>query len=152
MWLIMARIIILRHHIHPEVSTMMDPFQFPYHVGIGMVREHWAYCEVCFDFSSIFNTIQPGLLREKLEGAGVDQHMAAWTSDFLTTRLQYVKLKDCVSDVVLCGRGPLRVWCFLPSFSPSTDWTSCTTPWIVTSKSSWHSHCWLCVWGERTGI
>ncbi|TWW55087.1 hypothetical protein D4764_09G0001360 [Takifugu flavidus] len=39
-----------------------------------------------FDFSSAFNTIQPSLLRGKMEGAGVDCHLAAWTTDYLTNR------------------------------------------------------------------
>ena len=58
-----------------------------------------------FDFSSAFNTIQPALLRGKLERAGVDHHLAAWTIDYLTNRLQYVKLRDCMSDVVVCNTG-----------------------------------------------
>ena len=58
-----------------------------------------------FYFSSEFNTIQLTLLMGKLEGVGVDQNLAAWTIDFLTNRPQYVTLKDCVSDVVLCCTG-----------------------------------------------
>ncbi|TWW67285.1 hypothetical protein D4764_02G0003260 [Takifugu flavidus] len=50
-----------------------------------------------FDFSSAFNTIQPSLLRGKMEGARVDYHLAAWTTDYLTNRLQYVRLRDCES-------------------------------------------------------
>ena len=58
-----------------------------------------------FDFSSAFNTIQPSLLRGKLEGAGVDCHLAARTTDYLTNRPQCVRLCDCVSDVEVCGTG-----------------------------------------------
>ncbi|KAF7649770.1 hypothetical protein LDENG_00136660 [Lucifuga dentata] len=58
-----------------------------------------------FDFSSAFNTIQPLLLRGKLEGAGVDCHLTAWTIDYLTNRPQYVRLHNCVSDVVVCSMG-----------------------------------------------
>ena len=58
-----------------------------------------------FDFSSAFNTIQPALLRVKLEGAGVDCHLAAWIIDYLTNRPQYVRLCGCESDVVLCSTG-----------------------------------------------
>ncbi|TWW56167.1 putative RNA-directed DNA polymerase from transposon BS [Takifugu flavidus] len=58
-----------------------------------------------FDFSSAFNTIQPSLLRGKMEGAGIDCHLAAWTTDYLTNRLQYVRLRDCESDVVVCSTG-----------------------------------------------
>ncbi|KAF7644467.1 hypothetical protein LDENG_00221510 [Lucifuga dentata] len=58
-----------------------------------------------FDFSSAFNTIQPSLLRGKLEGAGVDCHLTAWTIDYFTNRPQYVRLHNCVSDVVVCSMG-----------------------------------------------
>ena len=58
-----------------------------------------------FDFSSAFNTIQPALLREKLVGAGVDEELTAWTIHYLTNRPQYVRLHDCVSEVVVCSTG-----------------------------------------------
>ncbi|XP_026035054.1 zinc finger protein 2 homolog [Astatotilapia calliptera] len=60
---------------------------------------------VFFDFSSAFNTIQPALLRGKLEGAGVGKQLTAWTIDYLTNRPQYVRLHDCVSEVVICSTG-----------------------------------------------
>ncbi|XP_041841993.1 uncharacterized protein LOC121640346 [Melanotaenia boesemani] len=58
-----------------------------------------------FDFSSAFNTIQSSLLRVKMEGMGVDQHLTAWIKDYLTNRPQYVRLQHCESDVVLCSTG-----------------------------------------------
>ncbi len=111
--------IILRH-LRPLVSTLMDPLQFAYRPGIGvddaviyLVHRSLSHLEntgsavrvMFFDFSSAFNTIQPSLLRVKMEGAGVDQHLAAWTTDYLTNRPQYVRLQHCVSDVVLCSTG-----------------------------------------------
>lgn len=45
------------------------------------------------------------MLRVKMEGVGVDQHLAAWTTDYLTNRPQYVRLHHCVFDVVLCSTG-----------------------------------------------
>jgi len=56
-----------------------------------------------FDFSSAFNTIQPALLRDKLENTGVDYHLAYWILDDLTERPQYVRTRDCVSDVAVCS-------------------------------------------------
>ena len=47
-----------------------------------------------FDFSSAFNTIQPVLLRDKLELAGVNQHLTSWILDYLTNRPQYVRTQD----------------------------------------------------------
>ena len=58
-----------------------------------------------FHFSSAFNTIQPALLRRKLERAGVDEQLTAWTIDYLTNRPQYLRLHDCVSQVVVCSTG-----------------------------------------------
>uniref|UniRef100_A0A8C6SJS2 Arrestin C-terminal-like domain-containing protein n=1 Tax=Neogobius melanostomus TaxID=47308 RepID=A0A8C6SJS2_9GOBI len=58
-----------------------------------------------FDFSSAFNTIRPTLLRRKLEDAGVDGHLTAWTIDYLTERPQYVRLRSCEFEVVVCSTG-----------------------------------------------
>ncbi|XP_040904789.1 uncharacterized protein LOC121188913, partial [Toxotes jaculatrix] len=58
-----------------------------------------------FDFSSAFNTIQPLLLRDKLEHSGVDHHISTWILDYLTNRPQYVRTKDCESDMVVSSTG-----------------------------------------------
>uniref|UniRef100_A0A1A7YZ32 Uncharacterized protein n=1 Tax=Iconisemion striatum TaxID=60296 RepID=A0A1A7YZ32_9TELE len=58
-----------------------------------------------FDFSSAFNTIQPCLLQQKMRGAGVDEHLTAWITNYLTNRPQYVKLHNCMSEVVVCSTG-----------------------------------------------
>ncbi|XP_036395492.1 upstream-binding protein 1-like [Megalops cyprinoides] len=73
---------IILHHLRPLVSSPLDPLQFAYRPGIG-----------------------PALLRAKLEGAGVDRHLTTWTTDYLTNRPQFVRLHDCVSDVVTCSTG-----------------------------------------------
>ncbi|TKS64909.1 RNA-directed DNA polymerase from mobile element jockey [Collichthys lucidus] len=111
--------IILRH-LRLLVGTQLDPLQFAYQPGIGvedaviyLLHRSLLHLEdsrsavrvMFFDFSSAFNTIQPSLLRVKMERVGVDQHLAAWTTDYLTNRPQFVKLQHCVSDVVLCSTG-----------------------------------------------
>lgn len=53
----------------------------------------------------MLSTQSSHLLGGKLERAGVDRHLAAWTTDYLTNRPQYVRLRDCVSDVVVCSTG-----------------------------------------------
>ena len=58
-----------------------------------------------FDFSSAFNTIQPALLGDKLELAGVNQHLTSWFLDYLTNRPQYVRTRDYVSDTIICSTG-----------------------------------------------
>ncbi|KAI3352135.1 hypothetical protein L3Q82_020942, partial [Scortum barcoo] len=58
-----------------------------------------------FDFSSAFNTIHPSLLRVKLERAGTSDQLASWVTNYLIDRTQFVRLQDCVSDVVVCSTG-----------------------------------------------
>ncbi|KAJ8374485.1 hypothetical protein SKAU_G00050650 [Synaphobranchus kaupii] len=102
---------IMLNHLRPLVSTKLDPQQFAYQPGIGVddaviylqhrslshLESSGSYVRVMFfDFSSAFDTIQPSLLRGKLEGAGVDHHLTAWIINYLTSRPQYVRLHDCV--------------------------------------------------------
>ena len=57
------------------------------------------------DFSSAFSTIQPALLGDKLELAGVSQHLQSWILDYLTIRPQYVRTRDYVSDILIYSTG-----------------------------------------------
>ncbi|KAF7640964.1 hypothetical protein LDENG_00002760 [Lucifuga dentata] len=113
----MERLIL--NHLHSLVSSSLDLLQFAYQPGIGvddaiiyLLHRSLSHLEhvgstvrvMLFDFSSAFNTIQPSLLRGKLEGAGVDCHLTAWTIDYLTNRPQCVRLHNCVSDAV-CSMG-----------------------------------------------
>ena len=84
----------------------MDAVTYLLHRALSHLESPGSTVRVMFfDFSSAFNTIQPSLLQGKMETAGVDQHLAAWTINYLTDRPQYVRLKDCVSDVVVCSTG-----------------------------------------------
>ncbi|KAI3369132.1 hypothetical protein L3Q82_026097 [Scortum barcoo] len=58
-----------------------------------------------FDFSSAFNTIQPRLLWDKLQLAGVDHHLTTWILDYLTHRPQFVRVQGFESDRLLCSTG-----------------------------------------------
>ncbi|KAI3357979.1 hypothetical protein L3Q82_003006 [Scortum barcoo] len=58
-----------------------------------------------FDFSSAFNTIQPRLLGDKLQLAGVDHHLTTWILDYLTHRPQFVRVQGFESDRLLCSTG-----------------------------------------------
>ncbi|KAF7649193.1 hypothetical protein LDENG_00145500, partial [Lucifuga dentata] len=92
---------LILNHLHPLVSSTLDPLQFAYQLGIGvddaiiyLLHRSLSHLEhvgstvrvMFFVFSSAFNTIQPSLLRGKLEGMGVDCHLTAWTIDYLTNR------------------------------------------------------------------
>ncbi|TWW77928.1 SCAN domain-containing protein 3 [Takifugu flavidus] len=80
-------------HLRPLVSSFMDPLQFAYQPSIGvddaviyLLHTSLTHLEkagstvriMFFDFSSAFNTIQPRLLGDKLQVAGVDHHLTTW--------------------------------------------------------------------------
>ena len=106
-------------HLRPLVGPFMDPFQFAYQPGnlddtiIVLQDRALSHLEkpgstvriMFFDFSSAFNTIQPALLGDKLELAGVNQHLTSWILDYLTNRPQYVRTRDYVSDTITCSTG-----------------------------------------------
>ncbi|TWW60827.1 hypothetical protein D4764_05G0009170 [Takifugu flavidus] len=58
-----------------------------------------------FDFSSAFNTIQPRLLRAKLENMQMDAPLVSWIEDYLTSRPQFVRLRSCVCDPLMSNTG-----------------------------------------------
>ncbi|TWW54745.1 hypothetical protein D4764_0240700 [Takifugu flavidus] len=93
-------------HLRPLVSSFMDPLQFAYQPSIGvddaviyLLHTSLTHLEkagstvriMFFDFSSAFNTIQPRLLGDKLQVAGVDHHLTTWILDYLTQRPQFVR-------------------------------------------------------------
>ncbi|CAL9684750.1 unnamed protein product [Knipowitschia caucasica] len=107
-------------HLRSTLSPAMDPLQFAYRPGIGvedaiisLLNRSLSHLEkpgtavriMFFDFSSAFNTIQPRLLRDKLETAGVDHDLSEWILDYLTDRPQFVRTRDYVSEVLTCSVG-----------------------------------------------
>ncbi|KAI3376480.1 hypothetical protein L3Q82_016937 [Scortum barcoo] len=108
-------------HLRPLVSSFMDPLQFAYQPDIGvddaviyLLHTSLTHLEkagstvriMFFDFSSAFNTIQPRLLGDKLQLAGVDHHLTTWILDYLTHRPQFVRVQGFESDRLLCS-----TWC-----------------------------------------
>ena len=67
--------------------------------GNGAVRIMFFY------FSSAFNTIQHLRLSDNLLQMDVNIHLVSWITDYLTERPQFIRLKDCVSETVLCSTG-----------------------------------------------
>ncbi|KAI3371987.1 hypothetical protein L3Q82_006857 [Scortum barcoo] len=72
----------------------------------------------------------PSLLRVKLERAGASDQLAAWVTNYLTDRPQFVRLQDCLSDVVVhCSTGapkgtvlsPFLFTLYTSDFTYSTD-------------------------------
>ena len=58
-----------------------------------------------FDFSSAFNTIQPHLLVQKLLNMKLTSSVISWIFDYLTNRLQYVRLNGVLSSVICTSTG-----------------------------------------------
>ena len=111
---------LLLHVLRPQVRHALDPLQFAYQEKVGvddaitylLHRTHShldkgksAVRIMFFDFSSAFNTIQPLRLGDKLLQMGVDAHLVSWITDYLTGRPQFFRLKDCLSDTVICSTG-----------------------------------------------
>ena len=110
-------------HLRPQVKSSLDPLQFAYqpHLGVDdaiiylLQRAHSHLDQAgrtvritFFDFSSAFNTIQPVLMREKLQAMGVDTSTVSWITDYLTGRPQFVRLGSVLSDVVVSTTGALQ--------------------------------------------
>ncbi|KAI4881116.1 hypothetical protein NFI96_026359, partial [Prochilodus magdalenae] len=85
-------------HLRSLVRPSMDPLQF---AGVGvddaviyLLHRALSHLEkpgstvriTSFDFSSAFNTIQPRLLKDKLEHVGLESHLSNWILDYLTNR------------------------------------------------------------------
>lgn len=86
------------------VSTVIDPLQFAYRHDIrvdNMVIYLLQQLEIIssavrhmvLDFCGIFNSIQLSLLQ--------GWQLAAWTTDDLTSGSKYMRLSNCVYEVVI---------------------------------------------------
>ena len=58
-----------------------------------------------FDFSSAFNTVQPHLLVQKLLNMKLPASVIYWIFDYLTRRLQYVRLNGLLSSAISTNTG-----------------------------------------------
>lgn len=96
------------------MSPKLDPLQFAYKRGTGvddaviyLLHRSILHLEeligsvrvMFFDFSSAFNTLQPLLLKGKLEGVGVDSQLTAWTIVCLTNRPQVLQHRCSTEDI-----------------------------------------------------
>ncbi|TWW54783.1 hypothetical protein D4764_0220080 [Takifugu flavidus] len=115
---VMERLVL--SHLRPLVSPFQDPLQFAYQPKVGvddaviyllqrayssLDRLNTTVRVMFFDFSSAFNTIQPRLLRAKLEKMQMDAPLVSWIEDYLTGRPQFVRLRSCVSDPLMSNTG-----------------------------------------------
>ncbi|KAF7654792.1 hypothetical protein LDENG_00064780 [Lucifuga dentata] len=106
--------------LRPLVHTSLEPLQFANQPRIGVkdavilllhqVCIHLDGSGSCmrimfFDFSSAFNAIRPALLRSRLMRMRMDTPLMSWIIDYLTSRPQYVRLQNCISDTVVSSTG-----------------------------------------------
>ncbi|XP_037539687.1 spatacsin [Nematolebias whitei] len=104
-----------------QVRNELRKIKFAYRPGIGVddaivYLRHQALTHLekpgstvrimFFDFSSAFNTIQPGLLRDKLELSGVDHHMS---------QSSYEAAQDWILPVQFCQLHNLKLSPVYPS-------------------------------------
>ncbi|KAA8587057.1 hypothetical protein FQN60_000893 [Etheostoma spectabile] len=81
-------------------------------VALYMLHQAYTYLDVpgsyvrirFFDFSSVFNTIQPLVVRDKLRCMKTPS-LTSWLMDYLTTSLQLIRLGNCVSMSLECSTG-----------------------------------------------
>ena len=58
-----------------------------------------------FDFSSAFDTIKPHLLVQKLLNMKLPSSVISWIFDYLTNRLQHVRMNGVLSSVICTNTG-----------------------------------------------
>ncbi|TWW77917.1 SCAN domain-containing protein 3 [Takifugu flavidus] len=139
-------------HLCPLVSSYMDLLQFAYQPSIGvddaiiyLLHTSLTHLEkagstvriMFFDFSSAFNTIQPRLLGDKLQVAGVDHHLTTWilsegferyfpTTKDPRTAKEWIRdpfvTKPGESSVSIHGRNPEIATTALKTLVPLPTW------------------------------
>ncbi|XP_062850752.1 uncharacterized protein LOC134313413 [Trichomycterus rosablanca] len=107
-------------HLKETTGHLLDPLQFAYranrsvddaiNMGLHYVLKHLdcpgTYVRILFvDFSSAFNTVNPGILSYKLSQLTVPPAMCQWITSFLTGRTQQVKLGEVTSHTRTVSTG-----------------------------------------------
>lgn len=101
-----------------EVEPSLDQYQFVYKCNRStndaistltqLVLKHLESLAArlfFIDFSSVFNSIQPHKLLEKLVNLGVNHFIINWYYSFLKRRIQQVKFDSVLSDVAVSSTG-----------------------------------------------
>ena len=88
---------------HPHLSASLHTSDGP-SVALELLHRVFSHLEkpgspvriLFFNFFSAFKTIQPRILKEKLQMLDVDLSLGDWILDSLTDRPQFVRARDCV--------------------------------------------------------
>ena len=102
------------------VKDYIDPLQFAYRKNrstndaiLYSLEDIYSHLEktgntvrlIFFDFSRAFNTIQPDLLVKKLLNMKLPSSVISWIFDYLTSRLQYVRLNGLLLSAISTNTG-----------------------------------------------
>ena len=114
----MERLVI--SHIRPTLPPNHDPLQFAYrpgrstddaiahvlHTALSHLEGKDTYVRMLFvDYSSAFNTIVPSRLVSKLKDLGLNTALCGWIQNFLTDRLQVVRVGNRTSSPLTISIG-----------------------------------------------
>ena len=112
---------IMKTHILSQTQESLDVLQFAYQPNRGvddaiitllhLIYTHLetpqAHVKILFvDFSSAFNTIRPHILAQRLqEEFSLDSGLILWLLDFLSQRVQQVKVGMSLSETIVTSTG-----------------------------------------------
>ena len=112
---------IIKFFILAVTEYNLDPLQFAYQSGRGVddaklfilntlyrhLEGPQTHARILFaDFSSVFNTIKPHILANKLVSHfRLDNHLVLWINYFLTNRLQRFFVNGCFTELSLTCTG-----------------------------------------------
>ena len=121
---------IILNSLKIEVEDKLDSFQFAYRSKkstedavlyvVHCISEHLEYKNTCaralfIDFSSAFNTIKPSILIEKLIKLSCSHKIYSFVLDFLSNRIQQVKVANSFSKPIIINTGSPQ-GCVLSAF------------------------------------
>ena len=112
--------VIVKKRLCNQVKHLMSNLQFAYRekrcvvdavltlleTVCSHIDKTKCYTRILFiDFSSAFNTIQPHLMLSKLHDLGVNGYIIKWIYSYLSTRPQYVKFHNTLSNIIITNTG-----------------------------------------------
>ncbi len=107
-------------YLKASTGPLLDPLQFAYranrsvndavNMGLHFILQHLdrpgTYVKILFvDFSSVFNTIIPDTLQNKLTQLSIPTFVCQWITSFLTDRQQVVRLGKLSSSTRTISTG-----------------------------------------------
>uniref|UniRef100_A0A8K9UCI4 Reverse transcriptase domain-containing protein n=1 Tax=Oncorhynchus mykiss TaxID=8022 RepID=A0A8K9UCI4_ONCMY len=111
---------LVRAHINTIIPETLDPPQFAYqtnrstddaisnalHTALSHLNKRNTYVRMLFiDYSSVFNTIVPSKLINKLRSLGLNTSLCNWILDFLTGHPQVVRIGKNTSATIIVNTG-----------------------------------------------